>query len=1716
MKKKFKKVFSVVLATATLIGNINFQYVKSVQASESKAQMDVVQSEDLAGAGDNFDVSNYFTIYYHEDMDAEASDKTSQVEYGVTTKTLTASELGYSREGYLLKGWYVRKQADGKWAYTTDGGKSVIWATECPEGGELCLYKEGTTVAKTVAAGKAVDFYGVWVVNYFTIQYHKDMDSSASKTTTNVLYGKDTKTLTAAELGFENGNKALAGWYLYRESDNKWAYTTDGGESVIWAAECPEGGELCLYKAGTSVARTVPAGTVVHFYGVWIENYFTIKYHEDINSDSSAQTTSVFYGEPTRFLTADDLGYKHENEILYGWYGQRESDGKWAYTTDDGASVVWASECPEGGELYVYAPNDTVAKTVVPGNTVHFYGKWISNVIDVSEYGVSGADDVDDTESLRKILLLGKDNKSHITIKIPQGNYYLSKQLMIYSNTTLILDDNAIMERLDDDQEMIVGMYDSGELKGGYDQVSNITVIGGKWYGNVQDTTNLSDLMRFNHCNNITIKNMTFKGYCGKHMVTFAGANEILVENVTFEDAYLYTGEDVGDYYSHNEDGSIDYELSYRTMEALHIDVITEDGVSEGGAFPLDGTICNNITVKNCKFNNLISGVGNHALLDVAGSGFTITGNEFTNLKAVGIDAYNYDNVYIADNTATEVSSLVVMGNCSGDIVNNTVSISEDKFIDNRVGIQVFSCRYANVDKNTITNSQNSGARITDTNNLIFTNNNIKDSKENGIFLSNVNGGKIELNEISDSALHGIQLSGSNIDILNNTLTNSINYGIVLTSNSSAIMDNNIISNTGKDGIFVNACSSTSISGNTFSFITENAIDTYQADISNISGNIIKDSQIDGIHISSSKIENINDNQISDAVNNGINIVTKSEVSNISSNTIENAKIYGIVADDSKIIAQKNIINKSVNHGIMIKNNASATVSENQVNNAGSNGIHINSGYADIENNTVTSPAAIGIVIYNCKADSTTINKVVNNKISGTGDAGITVSSSSYAEVNGNTIDDPTTIGIQTNTSDNLSIIKNVINRSVGNGIILTSTTDSMVNTNQINNAGTNGIQLSGSTKDIVNGNTVTASTKYGIVLTSKSNAAIDNNIINGAGKDGIFVNTGSTSSIAKNKFTLVKEHAIDIYSAEVENISENIIDTPEIDGIHISASKVNNINDNKISGAYIGINAVSASVVDNASANTINESTLYGIQSDNSTLTAQKNTIDTTVNHGIMIKNKSNAVLKENLINNAGSNGINVNASLADIKGNTITLPVGIGILVYNSKYSGNEINKITDNTVTDSGDVGIRVHSSSNADIIGNRISGAKAIGIQAHTSSNVNIDNNVISNSTTQGIQAYNSETVNVTGNLVSNSGNNGITINGSTDVIVTGNDAILSGKKDINAGTSSTGYAKDNFVGTGGAGTYSSTEFPVSNTLISIRVADVCDIDAVDCTGSEICPKVVVSYNGAELKEGEDYQVKYSDNVKPGTATVTIEGIGQYGSKVTKTFIINEKTILTGWQKVDGKWYYFDKTGIAKTGWQSIGGKWYYFDKSGIMKTGWQSIGGKWYYLDKSGVMQTGWQSIGSKWYYFNKSGVMYTGWRSIGGKWYYFNKSGVMQTGWQSIGGKWYYLDKSGVMQTGWQSIGGKWYGFNKSGVMYTGWQSIGGKLYYFNKSGVMQTGWQDIGNDRYYFNSSGVMQTSKWISGIYYLKSDGKMAKDEWVCDGKYYVNSNGEWVKGA
>ena len=102
------------------------------------------------------------------------------------------------------------------------------------------------------------------------------------------------------------------------------------------------------------------------------------------------------------------------------------------------------------------------------------------------------------------------------------------------------------------------------------------------------------------------------------------------------------------------------------------------------------------------------------------------------------------------------------------------------------------------------------------------------------------------------------------------------------------------------------------------------------------------------------------------------------------------------------------------------------------------------------------------------------------------------------------------------------------------------------------------------------------------------------------------------------------------------------------------------------------------------------------------------------------------------------------------------------------------------------------------------------------------------------------------------------------------------------------------------------------------------------------------------------------------------------------------------MATGWEKVNGTWYYFKSSGAMQTGWLQEGKTWYYLKSSGAMATGWEKVNGTWYYFNPSGAMQTGWLKEGSKWYYLKPSGAMVIGVEKIEGTYYYFNSSGVMQ------------------------------------------------------------------------------------------------------------------------
>ncbi|MDO4805283.1 MAG: RICIN domain-containing protein [Lachnospiraceae bacterium] len=81
-----------------------------------------------------------------------------------------------------------------------------------------------------------------------------------------------------------------------------------------------------------------------------------------------------------------------------------------------------------------------------------------------------------------------------------------------------------------------------------------------------------------------------------------------------------------------------------------------------------------------------------------------------------------------------------------------------------------------------------------------------------------------------------------------------------------------------------------------------------------------------------------------------------------------------------------------------------------------------------------------------------------------------------------------------------------------------------------------------------------------------------------------------------------------------------------------------------------------------------------------------------------------------------------------------------------------------------------------------------------------------------------------------------------------------------------------------------------------------------------TGKEIKPDVAVTFYGKALAQGTDYALTYTDNVKVGTATVTVTGRNGYRGRQTGTFeIVNlnyKKTLESG-----SVYYLVPKTGTT---------------------------------------------------------------------------------------------------------------------------------------------------------------------------------------------------------
>lgn len=247
------------------------------------------------------------------------------------------------------------------------------------------------------------------------------------------------------------------------------------------------------------------------------------------------------------------------------------------------------------------------------------------------------------------------------------------------------------------------------------------------------------------------------------------------------------------------------------------------------------------------------------------------------------------------------------------------------------------------------------------------------------------------------------------------------------------------------------------------------------------------------------------------------------------------------------------------------------------------------------------------------------------------------------------------------------------------------------------------------------------------------------------------------------------------------------------------------------------------------------------------------------------------------------------------------------------------------------------------------------------------------------------------------------------------------------------------------------------------------------------------------------------------------------------------------MASGTTTVNGISYPFTAdTGISSTDWYKSGDNWYYGNSGTEWKyiKGWFHKGGNWFYLKSDGKMAVGLTSVGSDTYFFNSDGVMVNDWQEQDGYDYYFALDSYKMVTNSWVGN--YYVGSDGRMLTNtwiddtyYVGDDGKMCTNTWEGDCYLGsdgkkltdtWLEWEGHKYYLSSGGEYCKGWNEIGGYYYYFdydgNSSngpnGSMKKNCWVDGCY-LKSDGKMARNEFVTwEGKdYYVGDRGYCVQG-
>ncbi len=551
----------------------------------------------------------------------------------------------------------------------------------------------------------------------------------------------------------------------------------------------------------------------------------------------------------------------------------------------------------------------------------------------------------DNASDLQRLLDYNKYNTYHLTVKIPAGNYELSKELRIYSNTTIIADPNA--QLLKNHQRGGILANDLTNDKGGYTTTENIRVIGGIWDSyKIANKDKGTESFRFIHATNVTIKDATICNVpTGSHLITFGGVKNGVVDNCTL---YGYTGT--------------------TPKEAIQIDIVHNDTIlpsMQSKILVYDDLPCNGITVTNCDIHNYPRAIGSHtSVKGVFHKNIRISDNNLYDLAEASIKAFNYVNLEISNNT----------------IKNSGIGILVYTYINNQYYLEALS--------------KTQKEPLPDNYNILIKNNTIQTIKEIPSDTGPLWGDGIRTIGNVERPLSGVTIS-------NNTISGTDRYGMFLEGTSKCKITNNNVTLTGKNGIYlINGCDSSQIISNS---VTKNGekdsnaggIGLSASSYITISKNKVTSPCKNGIFLyNQSRKSIITGNIISSAGDNGIALYQQSNDSNITGNKISGYKRYGIYAYQ---IGSATMIDNEINGSTKVKSDDGIHITgdkssdkpfilkKNYVKTTNRNGIYVNTApECYVGGNTILSTINYGIYIGSGSYGS----KIYHNNITNAGNLG--------------------------------------------------------------------------------------------------------------------------------------------------------------------------------------------------------------------------------------------------------------------------------------------------------------------------------------------------------------------------------------------------------------------------------------------------------------------------------------------------------------------------------------------------------------------------------------------------------------------------------------------------------------------------------------------------------------------------------------------------------